>query len=64
MIKNSEADMTKMTMTSEQWNGLVALIMAHAVRAAKRNDTDHTDAKRQAGECEKNVRKLFVVDES
>lgn len=56
--------MPKMTMTSEQWNGLVALIMAHAVRAAKRNDIDYMDAKRQAGECEKNVRKMFVVDES
>ncbi len=47
-------------MTSEQWNGIVALMRAIAVAAARPDDMD---AKRQAGACGAQVRQLFVEDE-
>jgi hypothetical protein len=53
--------MDPMKMTHEQWNGLVALIRAVAVAAARQGDMD---AKRQAGACEAQVRRMFVTDES
>lgn len=54
-----------MKMTTEQWNGLVALMRAIAVAAAKGGDfgPDSMAAKRQAGACETEVRKLFVDDD-
>jgi hypothetical protein len=47
-------------MTSEQWNGLVALMRAVAVAAAEHDKGARLEAKRQAGACESNVRKMFV----
>lgn len=57
-------------MTPEQWNGLVALMRAISVASVKQStatpglDTDAMDAKRQAGACETNVRKMFVTDDT
>lgn len=49
-----------MEMTAEQWNGLVALIRAIAVAASEPATAARLEAKRQAGACESNVRKMFV----
>jgi len=52
-------------LSSEQWNGLVALMRAIAVAAVKQNSFGPgvAEERKQAGRCEANVRKLFVRDE-
>lgn len=52
-----------MKMTSEQWNGLVALMRAIVVSSSSRFGPEAMEAKRQAGACEANVRKMFVDGE-
>jgi hypothetical protein len=61
--------MEPLQMTTEQWNGLVALMRAIAVEAATPGKLadgvgEKLAAKRQAGACETQVRRLFVAEES